>query len=58
MSGVRKRNVLTAAEIAESINAAILGDDTRTVGGVEVIERATANELAFVGATKQLKRVG
>ena len=48
---------LTVAEIAAEIGATVFGDDTREISGVNVVERATAAELAFVGCNKNLSRV-
>ncbi len=56
MATTRKRNKFTASEIAESLNAPLIGDGTRCVSGFNVIERATESELAFVGCEKNLKR--
>ena len=51
------RRSLTAGEIAEILDAVVLGDPLRTITGVEVVDRALENDISFVGDAKNLPRV-
>ncbi len=57
MSAGTSRQSLTAQEIAEILHAECLGDRTRTIDDVEVVERANVNQLTFVGDAKNVPRV-
>lgn len=57
MSGTRTRNTMTVSDIAQRIGATVLGSSELTITGVEFIERAGANDLAFVGSQKNISRV-
>lgn len=48
---------LSAAEIAQILGGRLIGRPDLTIDGVEVIERASENQLAFVGDLKNLSRV-
>lgn len=56
MTGTQNPFALTAAQICEKLGGTLVGDGSRTVSGVNVIERAQAGQLAFVGTTEQLRR--
>lgn len=51
-----KTIVLSAAEIAATLNARIVGDSALTVSGVSFIEHAAATDLAFVACRRNLRR--
>lgn len=51
------RKSLTAGELAEILSAELIGTAASVIDGVEVIERASAAQLAFVGDAKNLSRV-
>ena len=51
------RESLTASEISEILQARLVGNGDVVVSGVDVIDRAGAGYLAFVGDAKQLVRV-
>ena len=48
---------LTATEIAEVLSGEVIGDTAISIDDVDVIERATATHLSFVGDLKNLNRV-
>jgi len=56
MTSARTKHPLTVAQIAELINAEVVGESSIIIDGVEFIERATATDLAFVGNQKNLSR--
>ena len=56
-AAMSENNTLTAQQIADHLGALLIGSPDTMVSGVEVIERATAQDLAFVGDAKQLNRV-
>lgn len=47
----------SAADIAQMLSAKLIGDGNLRVNGVQVIERADESDLAFVGCSKNLRRV-
>ena len=49
-------NALTAHQIAELLDATVLGDANQSINSVAVIERAEAGQLAFVGSLQQIRR--
>ena len=51
------RESLTASQISEILQAKLVGGGDVVVSGVDVIDRASADQLAFVGDAKQLARV-
>jgi UDP-3-O-[3-hydroxymyristoyl] glucosamine N-acyltransferase len=55
-SGTTRRS-LTAGEIAEILDAVVLGDPQRAITGVDVVDRAGESDLSFVGDAKNLPRV-
>ena len=55
-SGTTRRS-LTAGEIAEILDAVVLGDPQRAITGVDVVDRAGECDLSFVGDAKNLPRV-
>lgn len=57
MNAENSRRTLTAREIAEILDAELLGDASQTIDDVEVVERATASHLSFVGDAKNLPRL-
>ncbi|MEP3477749.1 MAG: UDP-3-O-(3-hydroxymyristoyl)glucosamine N-acyltransferase [Fuerstiella sp.] len=57
MGKARETKILSAKEIAETLKAKIIGDDTRWVSGTEYLERAKQSDLGFVACQKNLKRV-
>ena len=48
---------LSAAQIAEILDGQLLGDPAILINDVEVIDRATANQLSYVGDAKNLSRI-
>jgi UDP-3-O-[3-hydroxymyristoyl] glucosamine N-acyltransferase len=48
---------LSATEIAEILDGELIGDPRILIDDVDVIERATANHLSFVGDLKNLSRI-
>ncbi len=57
MQAETTRRSLTAGEIAEILDAELIGDASRSINDVEVIERASEEQLSFVGDAKNLPRV-
>ncbi|MFO1001875.1 MAG: UDP-3-O-(3-hydroxymyristoyl)glucosamine N-acyltransferase [Planctomycetaceae bacterium] len=57
MNAGTTRRSITAGEIAEILDAVLLGDANRTITGVDVVDRAGDNDLSFVGDAKNLPRV-
>ena len=57
MNGGTARRSLTAGEIAEILDAVVLGDPLRTITGVDVVDRALESDISFVGDAKNLPRV-
>lgn len=57
MNAETSRRSLTAREIADILDATLIGDPQRTIDDVEVIERAEARHLSFVGDSKNVPRV-
>jgi UDP-3-O-[3-hydroxymyristoyl] glucosamine N-acyltransferase len=57
MNAETARRSLTAGEIAEILDAVVLGDPTRSINGVDVVDRARESDLSFVGDSKNLPRV-
>lgn len=57
MNSHRIGRTFTAAEICNSLSAELIGDPERTVQGSNFLERATKNELSFVGCRKNIKRI-
>jgi UDP-3-O-[3-hydroxymyristoyl] glucosamine N-acyltransferase len=51
------RKSLTAREISEMLHGQLLGDSQCEITSVEVVERATAEHLTFVGDAKNLARL-
>ncbi|HIE98514.1 MAG TPA: UDP-3-O-(3-hydroxymyristoyl)glucosamine N-acyltransferase [Planctomycetes bacterium] len=56
MAGTRIQKTLHAKEIARILGATVVGPADCSVSGADVIERATATQLAFVGCKRNLKR--
>jgi len=52
-----ERNTLTAQQIADHLAGTVVGSTDVEISSFELIERATAQHLAFVGAPRQLGRV-
>ncbi len=52
-----ERKSLTAIELVEILGAELMGDSTRVINGVDVIDRALPGQLAFVGNAKNLFRI-
>ncbi|MEZ6130155.1 MAG: UDP-3-O-(3-hydroxymyristoyl)glucosamine N-acyltransferase [Planctomycetaceae bacterium] len=57
MAGLSSKNSLTVEQLAEFLEATVVGPQQRSVDGVNFIERATATELAFVGGRKNIGRL-
>ena len=57
MDNARETTILSAKDIAEALDAKIIGDDSRCVSGTEYLERASETDLGFVACQKNLKRV-
>lgn len=57
MNAARTRPKLSATEIAEILRGEVIGDAAIVIDDVDVIERATATHLSFVGDLKNLSRV-
>lgn len=57
MSVKRTQHTMTVEEIAKHLSAEVVGTASGTITGVQFIERAGANDLAFVGCEKNLSRV-
>ncbi len=57
MSTPSLRKPLTALELREILSVELLGDGSCSVDGVDVIERATPQQLAFVGDLRNLARI-
>lgn len=53
----RSNNPLTAKQIAEFLNADLIGDPDATVSGTQFIERADSTDLVFVGCSKNASRI-
>lgn len=51
------RTSLTAREISEMLHGQLVGDPQCAISGVEIVERATADQLTFVGDSKNLSRL-
>ena len=58
MTDTQTKSALTAQQIADLLDASLIGDGTRSVSSVTVIERAEPGQLAFVGSHDQIKRCG
>ena len=52
-----QQQVLTAQQIADHLGGRIIGDAETTISAVEVIERATAAHLTYLGDQKKLSRL-
>ena len=52
-----KQQILTAQQIADHVDGRIIGDAETTISDVEVIERATALHLTYLGDQKKLSRL-
>lgn len=57
MNAAQTRPKLSATEIAEILRGEVIGDAAIVIDDVDVIERATAAHLSFVGDLKNLRRV-
>lgn len=57
MNAALTQQQLSASDIAEILNGELVGDSTIIIDDVNVIERATATQLSFVGDQKNLSRV-
>ncbi len=57
MNAGTMRRSLTAQKIGEILDAELIGDPTLAIDDVEVIERASANQLSFVGDAKNVARI-
>ena len=57
MDAGKTRRSMTAGEIAEILDAVLLGDDKRSISGVDVVDRAGECDLSFVGDSKNLPRL-
>jgi len=57
MNSGTTRKTLTAREIAEILDAEILGDASRSINDVEVVDRATELQLSFIGDLKNVPRL-
>lgn len=57
MSQVIQRKSLTAKELEEILGARLVGNGDRAIDDVNVIERASCHQLAFVGDLKNLFRI-
>lgn len=57
MSELTLQKTLSAAEIAQILGGELAGLPDRLITGVEIIERATEQQLAFVGDLKNLSRI-
>lgn len=51
------RRTLTAGEICDILSAELIGPADSVIDGVDVVERATAEQLAFIGDAKNLSRI-
>ncbi|MBL8819656.1 MAG: UDP-3-O-(3-hydroxymyristoyl)glucosamine N-acyltransferase [Planctomyces sp.] len=56
MHAAKTSKVLTSGEIAALLDATIMGDPAIEIRGVETIERAKADQLAYVGDIRNLPR--
>lgn len=54
---MRETKRLTVAEISDILGCAYLGSGTAEIDGVNVIERASETQLAFIGDAKNLSRL-
>jgi len=52
-----EQQTLSAQQIADRVEGTVLGSSEICITGVEFIERATEQQLAFVGNEKQLSRI-
>ncbi len=57
MSAVKTQRSLTVAEIAQILDAEVLGNALAVIDDVEVIERAQTRHLAYIGDLKGLPRL-
>ena len=57
MAKYEKKTVLTVAELAERIDARLAGEGTAVVEGVNSIEQAGADDVAFVTSGKHVRSV-
>ena len=57
MSTTKPRPALTATEIAQALHAQLLGNPDVEIDDVQILERATARDLTFVGNQKNLSRL-
>lgn len=57
MNAALTRQQLSAIEIAEILGGELIGDPAIIIDDIDVIERATATHLSFVGDQKNLSRV-
>ncbi|MCH2203486.1 MAG: UDP-3-O-(3-hydroxymyristoyl)glucosamine N-acyltransferase [Fuerstiella sp.] len=52
-----EQQTLTAGQIADHVNGRIIGDSETSISSVEVIERASAAHLTYLGDPKKLSRL-
>jgi UDP-3-O-[3-hydroxymyristoyl] glucosamine N-acyltransferase len=57
MNADNPRRTLNARDIGEILDATLIGDGSRTINDVEVIERASEWQLSFVGDAKNVHRL-
>ena len=57
MSAVTTPRSLTVGEIAQILDAEVLGSDSATIDDVEILERAQTRHLTYVGDLKSLPRL-
>ena len=57
MNAALTQQQLSASDIAEILSGELVGDSTIVINDVNVMERATATQLSFVGDLKNLSRV-
>jgi len=57
MSAVTTPRSLTVGEIAQILDAEVLGSDSATIDDVEILERAQTRHLTYVGDLKGLPRL-
>lgn len=57
MNAENAQKTLTAEEIATFLSAELLGDPTRPIQDVEIIDRADETHLCFVGNAKNVSRI-
>lgn len=51
------QRTLTAQQIADHLNAPLVGDPTISLTGVAIIEQATASDLTYLGDVKKVSRL-